>query len=328
MSRTSTSAEVLEARGLVRRFATGGVRGKEVVAVDDVTIALTAGQAVAVVGESGSGKSTLARLLLRLEAPDAGSLLLDGEPAGAVDERRFRRRVQLVFQDPYASLDPMRTVGNHLRGPLVRLAGVDDDVWRTRAAALLDEVGLSPAAEFLDRRPHELSGGQRQRVAIARALAAAPDVLVADEPTSMLDVSVRVGVLDVFAQRKAQGLALALITHDLGAAARIADRIVVLFRGRVVEEGPFHAVLRAPAHPYTRSLVDALESLDAPAAPALPSAETARGCAYAARCPQAQTRCVDDVPDLVATGGDARRHARCFFPLFSDVSSTTARRNT
>lgn len=296
----------------MRRYAVAGAGGGFQNAVDDVTLTLSAGEAVAVVGESGSGKSTLARLLLRLEPPDGGALLLDGRNAADVNERAFRRRVQLVFQDPYASLDPMRTVGGHLRGPLVRLADVDDGNWRAQAIALLDEVGLAPAAEFIDRRPHELSGGQRQRVAIARALAAGPDVLVADEPTSMLDVSVRIGVLDVFAARKARGLALALITHDLGAAARIADRIVVLFRGRVVEEGPFHDVLRAPAHPYTRALVDALESLEPPATPASPSADASTGCAYVARCPRAEARCTGAVPPLVVLDESRRRAARCF----------------
>ena len=311
-SESTAARGVLEARGLVRRYAVAGARGGHQTAIDDVTLSLSAGHAVAIVGESGSGKSTLARLLLRLERPDDGALLLDGKSAFSVDERAFRRRVQLVFQDPYASLDPMHTVGEHLRGPLLRLAGVDDGAWRARASALLDEVGLAPAAEFIARRPHELSGGQRQRVAIARALAAGPDVLVADEPTSMLDVSVRVGVLDVFAARKARGLALALITHDLGAAARIADRIVVLFRGRIVEEGPFHDVLRAPAHPYTRSLVEALESLDAPAPPTSPAADPSTGCAYVARCPRAEGRCAAAVPPLVVLDQGRRRAARCF----------------
>jgi len=300
---------VLEARGLARRYDAGGARSRPALA--DVTLSLSAGEATAVVGESGSGKSTLARLLLRLERPDAGELLLDGASVTSVDERAYRRRVQMVFQDPYASLDPMRTVGGHLRGPLVRLAGVDDAGWRPQAAALLDEVGLAPAVEFLDRRPHELSGGQRQRVAIARALAAGPDVLVADEPTSMLDVSVRVGVLDVFAARKARGLALALITHDLGAAARVADRIVVLFAGRVVEQGPFSSVLRAPAHPYTRALIDALESLDAPPPPARPDADTTRGCAYAARCPRARPACSEQPSSLVVLDAARDHAARC-----------------
>jgi peptide/nickel transport system ATP-binding protein len=299
----------LAARQVARDY--GSLRSRKHPAVADVSLSLSSGSATAIVGESGSGKSTLARLFLRLEQPDEGALFLDDVDINAMDERTFRRRVQMVFQDPYASLDPMRTVGGHLRGPLVRLAGIDDRAWIAHAEALLEEVGLAPAREFLDRRPHELSGGQRQRVAIARALAAGPDVLVADEPTSMLDVSVRVGVLDVFAERKARGLALALITHDLGAAARIADRIAVLFAGRLVEEGPFHEVLRAPRHPYTRSLVDALESLQAPQEPALPEADAEHGCAYIARCPEAEPRCIEQMPPLVVLQTECHHAVRC-----------------
>jgi peptide/nickel transport system ATP-binding protein len=162
---------------------------------------------------------------------------------------------------------------------------------------------------MMDRRPHELSGGQRQRVAIARALAAKPDVLVADEPTSMLDVSLRVGVLDVLEKLKLEhGLALLLITHDLAAARRLADRVLVMYRGRVVEEGPFEDVLRTPVHPYTQSLVAAVDSLDAPPAPLLPHAPST-GCPYASRCCHAWQRCLDADPVLLSCG--AGRHSRC-----------------
>lgn len=303
---------MLEGRGLRRTYRGSGpgFRPAPTVALDDVSFRLHRGEAIAVVGESGSGKSTLARLVLQLERPDRGSLLLDGTASDAVASREWRRRVQMVFQDPFASLNPMRSVGAHLEGPLVRLAGVDRSVASARAIGLLESVGLTPAAEMMKRRPHELSGGQRQRVAIARALAASPDVLVADEPTSMLDVSIRVGVLDLLHQRKTvDGLALLVITHDLAAARRLADRAVVMFRGRLVESSPFEDLLHRPAHPYTQALVAAVDSLDAPATPSMPDAPSSSACAYAARCPHAFARCVSEAPALVEIGD--QRSARC-----------------
>ena len=304
------AAPVLEGRGLTRSYPGSGWRAPRTVALDDVSFSLHRGEAVAVIGESGSGKSTLARLILQLERADRGSLLLDGAAVLAGrDPIAWRRRVQMVFQDPFASLNPMRSVGAHLEGPLLRLAGIDRAVWQDHARGLLESVGLTPAAEMMKRRPHELSGGQRQRVAIARALAASPDVLVADEPTSMLDVSIRVGVLDLLHQRKVGGgLALLVITHDLAAARRLADRAVVMFRGRIIESAPFEELLHAPAHPYTQALVAAVDSLDAAPAAAQPGASLA-ACGYAARCPHAFDRCLRETPALVAIGGG--RSVRC-----------------
>ena len=306
------TAPLLDVHGLTRSYAAPGLawRTRRTPALVDVSFRLHRGEALAVVGESGSGKSTLARLLLRLETPDAGGMRLDGVDVRAgVALPAWRRRVQMVFQDPFSSLNPMKSVGAHLEGPLVRLAGVARGEWRAQALALLDTVGLTPAGEMIDRRPHELSGGQRQRVAIARALAAKPDVLVADEPTSMLDVSLRVGVLDVLEKLKLEhGLALVLITHDLAAARRLADRVLVMYRGRVVEEGPFEDVLRTPVHPYTQSLVAAVDSLEAPPGPTLPNA-TSTACPYTTRCCHAWQRCAEVEPVLLACG--AGRQARC-----------------
>jgi peptide/nickel transport system ATP-binding protein len=270
---TRAGQPLLEVKGLRKTYSTGGpfTAGRRITAVEDVGFTIHRGEAVALVGESGSGKSTIARLLLRLEPADAGEARLDGDDVFRREPRRasraFRRRVQMVFQDPFGSLNPAHDVAHHLVRPLLRLApGVTARDARERALALLRTVGLEPAGEFLHRHPYELSGGQRQRVAIARALAADPELLVADEPTSMLDVSIRMGILNLLAQLKRdRDLAILLITHDLAAARFLAERIVVLYRGRIVEDGPAAAVVEAPAHAYTRALLAAI------AAPAVES---------------------------------------------------------
>jgi peptide/nickel transport system ATP-binding protein len=307
----AASPVLLDVQGLSRVFAAGGFgRGAtRMVALDDVSLQVRRGEAVALIGESGSGKSTLARLLLRLDKRDGGVVRLDGVDVSQLPERAFRQRVQLVFQDPFSSLNPMRTVGAQLEAPLVQLKGTNATAWQQEAAQLLDDVGLSPGASFLGRRPDELSGGQRQRVAIARALAASPDVLVADEPTSMLDVSLRGGVLQLLQTLKVErGLGLLLITHDLAAARRVADRVAVLFRGRIVETGPIDDVIKSPSHPYTQSLLQAATSLARGAAPVAPEAANT-ACAYASRCPHTFVRCTNEVPDLVVIGAD--RASRC-----------------
>ncbi len=308
-------------------------------AVRDVSFRIERGEAVALVGESGSGKSTIARLLLRLEPPDRGEIRLAGENVLAREPRRaslaFRRRVQMVFQDPFGSLNPVHSVGHHLARPLLRhgLAGPEPrragpppatpgepagSAARSRRARperaavharvleLLRTVGLDPPEEFVGRYPHELSGGQRQRVAIARALAVEPEVLVADEPTSMLDVSIRMGVLNLLAElERERGLAILLITHDLASARYLARRILVLYRGRLVEDGPSERIVNAPAHPYTRALLDAIaatgrRAATAPVAASAASAAAlpATGCPFVDRCPERLDVCntVDPEP--------------------------------
>jgi len=247
---------LLEARGLTRRY-------RDLTALDDVSLQLGAGQRVAVVGESGSGKSTLARLLLALDTPDAGTVALDGHPVhpgSARSLRWFRRRVQTVPQDPGRSFNPRMRVGQAVAEPLACLQVHGDH--SARVAELLVAVGLEPDAA--QRWPHEFSGGQRQRLAIARALAPRPDVLVADEPVSALDVVVRLQVVELLAQLSAaEGLALVVVSHDLGVVQHLCERVLVLDGGRVVEHGPVPQVLGTPAHPVTARLLDAVPTLAA-----------------------------------------------------------------
>jgi len=331
---SAVSAPLLEMQGIRKTFQSRALfaRAPKVIAAQDVSFRLERGRAVALVGESGSGKSTLARLLLRLEAPDGGRILLDGEDVLAREPRRaslgYRRRVQMVFQDPFGSLNPVHRVAHHLERPLRRHGRARADEARARAIELLRVVGLEPPEDFIDRHPYELSGGQRQRVAIARALAVEPDLLVADEPTSMLDVSIRMGVLNLLQRLKRErNLAILLITHDLASARYLADRILVLFEGRVVEDGAAADVVGAPAHPYTRALLAAIADAGrAPgaahvtgprdAADARNVEATPGGCPFASRCPDVFEPCrsIDPAPRMA---GD--RRVRCH--LYPDPSS-------
>jgi peptide/nickel transport system ATP-binding protein len=256
------SLPIVEAADLVRdyllpRGSLWGARGRRR-ALDGVSLHIAAGECVGLVGESGSGKSTLARTLLGLEAPTRGQVRLLGRdlyalPAGEL--RRARRHIQMVFQDPYGSLDPRHKVGRIVAEPLhlLRIGRAERD---ERVAQALLDVGL--AAADATRYPHEFSGGQRQRIAIARALITGPDLVVADEPVSALDVSVQAQVLKLLLDlKRRRGLALLFISHDLAVVAHIADRVAVLCEGRIVEEGATAEVLRQPRHPYTRGLLAA-----------------------------------------------------------------------
>ena len=302
----SAGSPLLEVEELCKSFTSKGLFGKAttVEAARDVSFRLERGHAVAIVGESGSGKSTIARLLLRLDQPDSGRILLEGRDVLRAERHAsldYRRRVQMVFQDPFGSLNPAHDVLHHLARPLLRHRRATAADVRERAAQLLRRVGLEPAEDFLDRRPFELSGGQRQRVAIARALAVEPDVLVADEPTSMLDVSVRVGILNLLAQlKREQGLGIVLITHDLASARYLADRILVCHRGRVVEDAPAEVLLASPAHPYTRALLGAIAGLESEGAPRArrEMATVTGGCPFAPRCPEVLEVCrtIDPAP--------------------------------
>ncbi|MCU1445404.1 ABC transporter ATP-binding protein [Cryobacterium sp.] len=225
-------------------------------AVDRVSFDLTPGRTVALVGESGSGKSTIARMLSRLEKPTSGQITVTLDDGTQVGGSIYRRHVQMVFQDPFASLNPFHSIEHHIARPLVihhRTRGRSET--HDRVLQMLERVNLTPAGDMAMRRPHELSGGQRQRVAIARALAPGAQVLIADEPVSMLDVSIRLEVLNLMARlQREDNLAVLYITHDLATARHFSDEILVMFRGRIVERGPADDVILDPQHPYTKLL--------------------------------------------------------------------------
>lgn len=252
----------LEVRNLTKKFTVrNGFSRSKLIAVNNVSFTLTPGKTVAVVGESGSGKSTIARMIAKLETPTSGQVLLDGE-ASANRGRRlaaYRHEVQMVFQDPFASLNPFHSIRHHLERPLkIHKQARGRAAIDAKVEELLERVNLTPASSMADRQPHELSGGQRQRVAIARALAPGARFIIADEPVSMLDVSIRLGVLNLLArlQREDQ-LGVLYITHDLATARHFSDEILVMYRGNVVERGPSDQVILDPQHEYTKKLLGA-----------------------------------------------------------------------
>jgi peptide/nickel transport system ATP-binding protein len=293
-------------------------------ALQGVSLSLQSGRSLGVVGESGSGKSTLARLVMALEAPTAGRVLLNGQDLHALDAaalRAARTQLQMVFQDPYGSLDPRRTVLHTVAEPLRVLHGASMAEQAERAGEALDAVGLRRAD--LPKYPHEFSGGQRQRIAIARALITRPKLIVADEPVSALDVSVQAQVLNLMQDLQDKfGLAYLFISHDLAVVDMVCDEVVVLYQGRVVERGVPATLFVRAAHPYTRALLDAVPRVRPgvarprvlpifPGAPASSTAPTdAAGCAFAPRCAFVQARCRVERPELraLATGHAAACH--------------------
>ncbi|MGW2077084.1 ABC transporter ATP-binding protein [Streptomyces sp. NPDC001939] len=310
---------VLEARDVVKRFPLHGPggHGKEVHAVEPTSLALHAGRITALVGESGSGKSTLARMLALAYPPTEGEIRLDGAPVKqartARGKRAYYRQVQMIFQDPFSSLSPVHRLRYILSRPLQLHGHASGRAeLEQQILDLLNRVNLTPADQFIDKFPHELSGGQRQRVAIARALAARPKVLLGDEPVSMLDVSIRLDILNLLGTlRDDDGLAILYITHDIAGARYFADEIKVLYAGQLVESGPADAVVEQPRHPYTRLLlesapdperdgglldepevVDDEETLGEP--PSLVDPPT--GCRFHPRCPLAKPMCATAFP--------------------------------
>jgi oligopeptide/dipeptide ABC transporter ATP-binding protein len=279
-------------------------------AVDDADLQIDRRQIVALAGESGSGKSTIARLLARVYTPTSGDILFEGRSLASMRGRRevlaYRGDVPMVFQDPFSSLNPAFRVSHGiLRGLALHRPDLSRSARRAEAERVLDVVGLSPGGDVLDRYPYELSGGQRQRVGFAQALAYRPKLILADEPVSMLDVSIRVGLLNLMAgMRDREGVSLLYITHDIASARYIADRLVVMYAGRIAESGPTEQVLAEPKHPYTQLLLSAVPD---PRAPLRVTAETDRGeppkvvdpapgCRFRQRCPLAVDECHQVTP--------------------------------
>ena len=321
MSAVSRGDVLLEAKGLSRNFSVRGEGGffaprRIVRAVEDVDLSLRAGRVLAVVGESGSGKSVLARMLSRIVTPTSGELLVDGRTVDIKAKRdlAYAREVQLVLQDPFAAINPVRRVMHAIERPLVIHGTAKDDV-QAKAHEVLESVSLTPPQQYLDRYPHELSGGQLQRINIARGLSVNPKILLADEPISMLDVSVRLGVLNLLRTLcDDRNLAMMYITHDIASARYIADETIVMYAGQVVESSDSTALIDQPSHPYTQLLI---ASVPNPLEPAreTPEAERAatgvfpeRGCRFAPRCPHAMARCAVDAPPMfeVAPGQRSR----------------------
>jgi peptide/nickel transport system ATP-binding protein len=326
------AAPLMELAGVVKHYQTGGLwsRGTAPVqAVAGVDLAIPAGATVGVVGESGCGKSTLGRLIVGLEAPTAGQIFLRGRSRAEMsraERRRARGDVQLMFQDPYASLNPRMTVQRILAEPLTARGGMSRAERRRRIRELADEAGLDPG--HLDRYPHELSGGQRQRVGLARALAPSPSLIVADEPVSALDVSVRSQILNLMVSLQAQhSLAYLMISHDLSVVRYVSGHIAVMYLGKIVESGTPEELFGQPAHHYTRALIDSIPQPDPARPPArgavrgeLPSAaDPPSGCRFRTRCPAAQPRCAAEEPPLRPFGG--RHLAACHFPLIEQTKA-------
>jgi ABC-type glutathione transport system ATPase component len=252
----------LTVSGVSKIYHVRGRNRRTVTAVDDVSFEVAPGAAVGLVGASGSGKSTLAKMITGSERSTSGEIRFGDVPVGRLRSgglRQLHRRVQMVFQDPYGALNPLHTVEYTVMRPCQNFLGMSPAQARERVAELLETVGLVPASQYAAKLPHQLSGGQRQRVLIARALGSDPELIVADEPVSMLDVSLRAGVLKLLAElRRTRGLSLLYITHDLLSARLVTDEILVLNQGRVVERGPTKQVLQHPTHKYTIQLLDAV----------------------------------------------------------------------
>ncbi len=302
--------------GFFTRKQTGTVK-----AVDGVTLSVSRGEVLGLVGESGCGKSTLARTILQLVPTTAGTVVLEGRnltAASAAEMLAVRRDLQMIFQDPFASLNPRMTVFATLAEPLIVHRTVPPNKVAGRVAELMEKVGLSP--RFMQKYPHEFSGGQRQRIAIARALALEPKVIIADEPVSALDVSIQAQILNLLSSLcREMNLTLIFIAHDLSVVKHISDRVAVMYLGKIVELGPAADVIERPRHPYTRALVSAIPTPDPdverakkrlvlpgdPPSPLNPPA----GCAFHSRCPFVQDKCKATVPPLVPAGPN--REAAC-----------------
>ncbi|WP_067176462.1 ABC transporter ATP-binding protein [Microtetraspora niveoalba] len=333
---------MITGKGITKTFRQrGGMLGaRDVPALRGVDFSIEKGGAVSFIGESGCGKTTLGRILAGLESYDSGEIVIDGVPMSSLRPKQRQphfRRVQLIHQDPYSALNPARTIHQTLDAPLslrAKQTGRPRSWMDERAEELLGLVGLDPGY-VLPRYPHQLSGGMRQRVVIARALTVDPDMLVADEATSMIDVSLRLGILALLKDlRDRLGVSVLFITHDVATARYIGldGELYVIYRGQVVERGPVETIISDPVHPYTQSLLSAipvLHGLEAPGAErvvpteAIDAGRPDTGCLFAARCPFRTDRCESERPVLGHDGGTAQEHA-CFHPQRRSVVATPA----
>ncbi len=326
MSKTTEPVPVLEARNLKLHFDVhvGGDR-KTIKALDGVDLKLYPGQIMALVGESGSGKTTIARVFSLIYQQTEGEVFFRGKPikVSPRQEREYFNDVQLIFQDPFASLNSLKKI-SYILGRVLKIHGLAKsrkDV-RAKSLELLERVSMSPAEAYIDRYPTDLSGGQRQRIAIARSLAVSPKVILADEPTSMLDASIRLDVLNLLADlREKEGLAVMYITHDIASARYLSDRISVMYGGVIVESGPTESIIANPKHPYTQLLLAAAPNparfkgsgvaipSEQAAGTGMDNSTTHGGCRFAARCPAVMDRCLTEEPKLLDLGG---RQSACW----------------
>ncbi|MCC7451105.1 MAG: ABC transporter ATP-binding protein [Anaerolineae bacterium] len=330
---------VMEVRHLTKHFQVGGALSRRIVkAVEDVSFKLYPSHVTALVGESGSGKSTIARMLARLYEPTSGEIWFKGrntlEDRGRRALLKYRSEVQMIFQDPFSSLNPVHRVDYHLERPLRIHRKIPSRVLLNEEIYhLLDRVSLTPVEEFAVKFPHQLSGGQRQRVAIARALAVQPKVILADEPVSMLDVSIRMGILNLMARlRDMEKIAFLYVTHDLASARYFADETMVMYAGRMVEGGASEELIQNPKHPYTQLLLSAvpdpakgLRTRDFAGRGEVPDlSKLGRGCPFAPRCPFVMPQCREEMPPV--TQLSETRWTRCY--LYDEAQTSLAHKHT
>jgi len=334
MTNKENKQPILEAVNLTKHFQTGGAfSGGTVKAVQNASFKLYRGHVVALVGESGSGKSTIVRMLARLYEPTDGAILYEGENVLEQKGRKvllkYRSLVQMVFQDPFSSLNPVHPASHAVERPLkIYRKAIGRKLIREKLKELFELVSLTPADEFVEKYPHQLSGGQRQRIAIARALAVEPQVILADEPVSMLDVSIRLGILNLMAElRDRQGIGFLYVTHDLASARYFSDEILVMYAGFIVEQAESEDLISDPKHPYTQMLLASvpdpsrgLKTADVDIEGEIPDlTDLGVGCPFAPRCKHVMDICHDAMPEATQLEGD--RWVRCY--LYEDETITT-----